>query len=314
MAITITCPSCATQLRLPEKSSAKRARCPRCGGIVALTPPEAAAEDQGREERLTERPPARAPRAESAAEPPPLPPPQGCLPATEVPPDEEDGYKLAIAPASALPSALTKPAEAVEPPDDLEDRPRKKKKRKGSKKSRERFEDGDEPPKWPWWVFGGGGVALTMFILLCLTVFLSFGHPLKWISVYLLVFLPVGTVMFFLAMFLSSVLLGAIEIGEIHVALFKAFFLVLLVDLTQLLPFGLWLSWFVLLVGLITIFKLDIWEARMLFLIYVLLNVVLNFILWSILFSWAEGRRADDRFQPPGRNAPFDPGRDFDPD
>jgi hypothetical protein len=142
-----------------------------------------------------------------------------------------------------------------------------------------------------------------MLVLLCLTAFTSFTNPVKWYALYLLIALPAGTVIFFLAMFISSVTLGAIEIGEIHVALFKAFLLVLLVNLTWLLPFGRYMTWLVWLVGLLTIFKLDIWEARMVFAINWLLNFALSFLLMAMLFSAAQSVRIpDDAFDVPDQN------------
>jgi hypothetical protein len=286
-------------------STATRARCPRCKETIPIPAPDDAAVDSEREEGVTERPPVSARRAkEAAAEPAPAPRKQGRLAREEVSSEEENGHEEDIAPISARRAAPLPANEDEDEPEPTEDRPRKKKKKKkGAKKGHRRIDDDDEErPAWPWWAFGGGGVALTMLVLLCITLFASFGSPVKWYALYLLIALPVGTVIFFVAMFISSVALGAIEIGEIHVALFKAFLLVLLVSLTSLLPFGRYLTWLVWLVGLLTIFQLDLWEARMVFAINWLLNVALNFALISILYSAAHSRTVHDvDLDPPDR-------------
>src|SRR5262249_45657771 len=152
---------------------------------------------------------------------------------------------------------------------------------------------------------------------------------LKWYALYLFVSLPLGTVIFFGAMFLSSVMLGAIEIGELHVALFKAFFLLVLVNVVALVPFGNYFTWLVWLVGLMVIFRLDLWEARVLFVINWLMNMALKFALVMIFLHWAMSgglHDDDDHFDHGGRQvrplpgggfrpAPdMDPGPDPDPD
>jgi hypothetical protein len=97
--------------------------------------------------------------------------------------------------------------------------------------------DGEhESPTWPWSGGGGGGVAAVMLFLLILAVVASPFSPVKWMAVYMLIMMPVSTVIFFMAMILSSVLVGAMEIGELHVAFVKAFAVVFVVNLISLMP------------------------------------------------------------------------------
>jgi hypothetical protein len=163
----------------------------------------------------------------------------------------------------------------------------KKKKKKKKKRRRRGDEDDAENPMWPWLVFGGGGMALVMFILLCLTVVLDWDNPVKYAAAYLLFAIPGSTVIFFVAMFLSSVLVGAVELGELHVAAVKAFGLVVIVQLVTVvtLPISFYgsfaLSFIVSVVGLMTLFRLDMWEAR----VIVGINSILNLCLFLALIG-----------------------------
>jgi hypothetical protein len=307
MAIVITCPSCAGRLQVPERALGKRGRCPRCGAAMLLTRPEVAPQKVNCPPPPTERSPA-GPR------PGPLEMDHDSPHVTREKrrsPGAEDRDQEVIAPSS-----LPRPSTQEEPEEVSDDAPARiprKKKKKAAKKTRRRLHE-DERAAWPWWVFGGGGVCVTMILLLALTVLTSFGNPVKWYAVYLLVFLPIGAIIFFAAMFLSSVTVGAVEIGEIHVALFKAFFLVLLVNLVRLLPLGVYFTWLVWLIGLMTLFGLDFWEARILFFFNWVLNVALNILLMGVLLSWSAGGTDRHDWERPPRNGAPAPGVEVDQD
>jgi hypothetical protein len=98
--------------------------------------------------------------------------------------------------------------------------------------------------------------------------------------------MPISTVIFFVAMYLSSVLVGAMEIGEIHVAIVKSFIILFAVNLVSLAPFGGFISLVVWLVGLMTLFRLDLWEARMLLFINWVLNFGLRFFVFAAFVGY----------------------------
>src|ERR1700738_5253185 len=115
-----------------------------------------------------------------------------------------------------------------------------------------------------------------MLTLLTVAVFSRPESFVKGYATYLFVMMPISTVIFFGAMYLSSIWFEAIEIGEIHVAFFKAFILVFCVNVTSLIPFGFFLTLSVWLTGLFVLFRVDLWEARVLIMMNWILNAVVK--------------------------------------
>ena len=97
-----------------------------------------------------------------------------------------------------------------------------------------------------------------------------------------------GTVILIISMIISSAIHGGIEFGEVHIVIPKALGLLLVVNLISLLPGG-WLFalgiWFL---GLMYLFRLDVWEARVLIFINWGLNVAVRLFLLGVLLSAAE--------------------------
>jgi len=114
---------------------------------------------------------------------------------------------------------------------------------------------------------------------------------LKFYAAILLVRLPISTVIFFVAMVLSNLIAEAVDIGEIHVAIIKAFGLLLVVNLVSLLPFGNWAALVVWLVGLMVVFRLDFWEARILIVFNWGLNFAVNLFLMAALAGWLRANK-----------------------
>jgi hypothetical protein len=195
--------------------------------------------------------------------------------------------------------------EVEEPPPE----PRKKKRRK--KKRLAPLPDSDEErevPAWVWWTGGGSGIALTFLTLLILIVVTGPESKLKFYAAYLLVMLPVSTVIFFAAMILASVTLGAVEIGEILVAIVKSFGLLLIVNLVNLIPFvGRYLTALVWIPGLMMLFRLDFWETCMVMLFNWVLNFLINLFLMAALASWimhgGTGKNSSPDYSPNKSNA-----------
>jgi len=151
--------------------------------------------------------------------------------------------------------------------------------KKSKSKKHTKFESEDNSI-WTWWTLGSLGVALLIFILYYSTVH-GTSLLVKYYAVNLIVMIPISLIIFFATIFFCNTLLGEIEIGDIHSAIFKAIFVVLCANFVSLLPFGFFLSlatWFIL---LIAIFQFDPWEARLL----VVTNWALNFGLKLVVIS-----------------------------
>jgi hypothetical protein len=147
----------------------------------------------------------------------------------------------------------------------------------------------EESPAWPWWVFGGGGMVLVMFLLLAGTFFGS-GWG-RFYMAYMLIAVPISLVIFFFALFLASVLFGAVELGPIHIALVKAFIVVCVINaFIILLPcIGLLGSIVIWVAVIMAVFRLDYWEA----LLVAGTNWVLNFgLFWLIVAIMLAGLKA----------------------
>jgi predicted Zn finger-like uncharacterized protein len=146
MAVAVSCPSCQSRLRIPEQMLGKRGRCPRCGETFGLVRSKEGPQEKALAERLTERPPAARPNRRRPDD-------------DEESPDEPNGRKDSATRVSARRSRPAQESEPDELHDDADERPRKKKKKKEKKKARQTLRDDGDRPVWPWWVFGGGGVA-----------------------------------------------------------------------------------------------------------------------------------------------------------
>jgi hypothetical protein len=162
--------------------------------------------------------------------------------------------------------------------------------------------DDDEPLVWPWWVFGGGFVALLVVGFVCMAAFSS-SFLMKIAAVVFLVSLPFSIVIFFIAMYISSVMLGAMEIGDLRVSIPKAILLIALINMVSLVPImGGYLALPVWVVGLMVLFRLDLWECRMLLFINWILNFALRYGLVMLVTAMVMGRmeRGEGLGQPPG--------------
>jgi predicted RNA-binding Zn-ribbon protein involved in translation (DUF1610 family) len=254
MAIPVVCFSCAARLKVGEQVLGKRIKCPSCGEAFVAAEEKSSAAKAEPDVRITERNPIKKSVEDAVTEslprkmkPPPLP--------VE---DVEEGS-----------------AEEEPPP---EDRPRKKKRKKKAKRN----------PAWalvtaesrPWWLFGGIGILALELLLLALAVFLPSNHPAKFVMAYFFAMLPISTIIFFASMYVAS-LFGAVEVGEIPVAMVKGFILIAIVNTVSLIPYGLYLAAVIWFVGIMTIFRLDVWETRVL----VGINWVLNFIAQIIILT-----------------------------
>jgi hypothetical protein len=89
-------------------------------------------------------------------------------------------------------------------------------------------------------------------------------------------------------MIISSSIGGGIEFGEVHIVIPKALGLIFIVNLVSLIPF---VGWFIALLvwvgGLMSLFNLEIWEARILIVVNWGLNSLVRLALFQIFFAAA---------------------------
>lgn len=284
----LQCPGCHKRLSLDDKNDGKLVKCPACGQQFRAGAPAT-----------------RVPQAQPAAavKPRPAPPPQDDpgfdvvdddyevvdeAPAEAPPPprpkptpakkENAETLKNAISPTKKLTIKETVAEEEAdeEPPpeDDDEERPRKKKKKKKKKR---------EPEKagaWIPWAVGFGCLFLLVGGIAMAAIMAGMGTYVLFVAVWLSISIPVSTVILIVSMILSSAIAGGIEFGEIQVVIPKAMALLLIVNLVAMVPFGGWLLTFpVWVLGLMFLFRLDIWEARFLFVVNWLLNAGAKFVI-----------------------------------
>jgi hypothetical protein len=272
----MACPSCTHRLRLPDEAVGKRLRCPRCKHVFTATSPEAL---EVTEPELIEDEPETPRRRRQPEED--APPVRKRRPQENIQTEPVAGRKVRDEAPKEEDAAPTRPAEEVK-------KKKRKKKRRPDVAKKEGMSSGTL-----WWIFGGGGVLLVMLGFAAMAVFAD-NIVVKFFAIYLLIAMPIYTAMFFLAMYISSVVFGALEIGEIHVAVVKAFILTLFVTMVSWISFGGFLTLAVMLVGIIVLFRLDPWEARMLLFTNWLLNYGVRFAMLAIVMSWMS--HASDRF------------------
>jgi hypothetical protein len=148
-------------------------------------------------------------------------------------------------------------------------------------------------------------------MLTCAAMAIFFDKPGgRMCAIFMLFAIPFNTVLFFVAMYLSSIWFGAMEIGELHVAVIKAFILMVFIsaiNLTSFLtPFGGMFALPVLVLGIFVVFRLDPWEAHMLIFMNWLLNYALSFGLKVVLMGAMMGGmgHGKDRFDRDDREPP----------
>jgi hypothetical protein len=98
----------------------------------------------------------------------------------------------------------------------------------------------------------------------------------------MVVLLPVSTAILILSMFISSAAGGGIDFGDARIVIPKAaalLFVINTINLSPCGPMGAALTFPIWLFGLMSLFKLDLWETRMLFLVNWILNFVARWVI-----------------------------------
>lgn len=273
MAIVVACTACNQKLKVKEELIGRKAKCPACGGVfLALEDVEPVTEDHP---VLPSKPAARLDAAaRSKARPPVETPPPKKKPAPPPEPEPEPEPEM----------------EDEAPAESQDEAPRKKKKKKRKKRRQE--EEGGAV--WPWLAVGG---VLTLCFVLFAVLIVKRGlvphEVLLEHGIYLAVMMPISVGILILSAVISSMLGGGMEFGDPWLALVKAFILILITNVLSNWWWGCWLNGLVWLIGLIVLFRLDLWEAQMVSFVNWFLNVVAGYVAFAIILSIIAGGRFD---------------------
>lgn len=289
MRTDLRCTRCSTRLAAKVSLQGKKVRCPKC------------------------RQPVRVPFSPMVL-PPVSAPGQGAplmaIPVTddepelaEVLPDDAELGDFEVLPDEAPVSPPSPPtprpvkAQVIESPQKEPTPIPKKKKKKKKLKTKE----SERLPLWMW-IAGGLGALVTtgglvFGLIMMMRVGTRDGDPIDWAQ-QLTVFaisVPITLVILVASMFISSALGGGINFGDAKTAIIGSLFLVFLVNLVRMIPIiGPYLTLLVWLVGFMTIFGLDPWEARFLLVINWILNFALGMFIIKLLDDDLVGPRKKD--------------------
>ncbi|MSR31338.1 MAG: hypothetical protein EXR99_07525 [Gemmataceae bacterium] len=189
-------------------------------------------------------------------------------------------------PEAALGSSASKetlPEEEME--SGMEEPPKSKKRKKKRVRSNSSEPEPVNEYAWAWWLYGGVGIVVVVAVLARILMNPESSGLVRFYATQLMIMLPISMVIFFAAVLLSSLVFGELDIGEFHVALVKAFFLCLFVNLVLLITFGGMISFFAWLFGVMVFFRLDPWETRILVFINWALNWILIMVLAAVMMS-----------------------------
>jgi hypothetical protein len=242
MPIHVACDACGSRLKAPDQLAGRKVKCPKCGAMLAVP--------GGAEEETEPAPPPQPKKAPAHAVTA-----RKRTAAEETPPPEPEG-----------------PTESEEPDD--EDRPRRKKKKRRHRKHKE-----SSTPPWVGWLTGGL-IAFVVVAVLVTVLVAAWQHPeIMALAAVFGVMLVISTGILVLSMFISSAIVGGMEFGEAHVVIPKAMGLLCVVNMVSVVLFyispcfGPFVALPVWLFGCMIVFKLDLWEARVLVAVNWVLNV-----------------------------------------
>lgn len=259
MRTNLQCKHCSTRLAAKIELQGKYVRCPRCRNPVKVALKPVVLQALGTQPAADE-PIVAIPIEDEAVEAVQLPTIVGPEVIQEVPPDEPDESAPKL-------------------------KPRKKKKKARQVKS-------EGYPAWVWALFLLGAVVTTTGLVgglyLALRAATPAGMPIPW-KEYVIAFgisMAITLVILILSMFISSALGGGINFGDAKTAIIGSIFLIIIVNLVNLIPVvGRYLTLIVWLVGFMTIFGLDPWEARFLLVINWVLNYAVGFAIFHYIIN-----------------------------
>jgi hypothetical protein len=278
MSIIVACRSCGKMLKAPDRLAGKKAKCSQCGAVVQVKTvpvrPNAVP-------RTVASPAPSKPKPSSGVESQrvkptrriAVPPPEPEPPLAELWEDPEPVVEAELAEPE-------KPEEATPPAAGAPQRPRTKKRKK---KRRPAEASGAGVPRWVWWAGATVILVLGTAIGVVLAIQAGHGEVVALCGIELAIMVPISTVILIVSMILSSLLAGGIDFGEVHIVIPKAIFLLLVINLVMLVPFGAFLVFPIWLVGLLMLFSLDLWECRFLIAINWILNLIVKALLLGLM-------------------------------
>jgi hypothetical protein len=287
----LQCPGCHKRLSLDDRNDGKMVKCPACGQQFRAGAPATRLPQPTGAEKVRPAPPPPPPKDdpgfdvvdedyevvnEGPAAPAPPPKPAKKKASSET-------LKSAIAPTKTQKLSTPdedEPGDEPPPEDPADDEWQPKKKKKKKKKKREPEGAG----AWIPYAVGLGCLLLLVVGVALAGVLAGEGGLVLFITIYLVISIPISTVILVISMVLSSAIAGGIEFGEIQVVIPKAMGLLIVVNLVSMIPFMGWVLTFpVWVFGLMFLFHLDIWEARFLFFINWLLNSVSKWFVFGLV-------------------------------
>jgi len=246
MTISVTCSSCDSRLKANDNAAGRRVRCPKCGAAIAV--------EAGTASAFATKPvkrPEKAPEEEPTRRKRPVQPEYEEL-------DQEE-------------------KEERETP-----REEQRLKKRKNKKKRLKKKEPAGLPGWLWWAAGIGGFLVLMLIVAGLLIRAGHAEAVLGYAISLAILLPISMVIMIASMFISSALGGGINFGELPDVIVKSIALLLVINVIMLIPIvGRWLALVVWVIGAMTLFDLDFWEARF----FVFINWALNFVVKSFLLA-----------------------------
>jgi hypothetical protein len=191
--------------------------------------------------------------------------------------------------------------------EDRDERPVKRVRRRKRKRAKK-----GAPLMYAWipWAVGGVLVVGTVTAALVLKLVFGMGEMLLRQGISLAIMFPFSTVILLVSMVICT---GGFDFGDPRTAILKVPAFLLVVNLVSMImfPCGLILSFPLWLFGVMWLFDMDLWEAKMLFIINLVLNFLFKtFLLGVILTALMHGGKdkdlpkdEDDRMAFPGWTA-----------
>jgi hypothetical protein len=321
MRVDLRCKVCQTKLAAKSELAGKSVRCPRCGNPVrvALAPvvlPQIGKAASPMMATPVDDEPMMAevlPEGNDDFDVLPDDEPMEAIPVVEPPPPRPRPSRPAI-----VQPVVTQPAETVADEATEEDtpKPKKKKKKSGFKKAKK---EATSIPTWMWVVGGLGAMITTGGIIVGLILMMRMNTPdgddIDWriFALEFMIGVPASLVILVISMFLSSALGGGINFGDAKTAIIGAIFLVVIVNLVAMIPkIGIYLTLLVWLVGFMTIFGLDPWEARFLLFINWVLNYAIGMAMLHYMINRVDSMEVNTEEERPARRRRRE--RERDPD